>query len=318
MHIKWNKKGKLFEVTGNFGWMNTHAQIPTVLVLEDRLRVYFSTRPRKDLGLTGFVDLDKKDPRRILYICKEPVLELGKPGMFDNHGIFPTHVRRMEGRVYLYYVGWYRGSSIPYHNAVGLAVSEDDGLSFKKLFDGPILDRTPKEPYSTGSVYIVQKNDVYNMFYNEVFDWVLVNNKYEPLYHIKHAISENGVEWRKTDTICIRGQHHQEGVARPSIIYKEGHYHMWFCYRGSEDFRDGKDSYRIGYAWSKNLLEWNREDRLAGISVSDTGWDSTMMAYPCVIEVGNETLMLYNGNGFGASGFGYASGTWEVDTDERR
>jgi predicted GH43/DUF377 family glycosyl hydrolase len=86
---------------------------------------------------------------------------------------------------------------------------------------------------------------------------------------------------------------------------------MWFCFRGSEDFRGGKDSYRIGYAWSNDLLAWQREDDLAGINVSESGWDSEMITYPCVVQVDSQYLMFYNGNGFGTSGFGYAIASWE-------
>lgn len=314
--MKWTKKGKIFEPTGNFGWMNTHAQIPTVLVMEDRLRVYFATRPRNDLTLTTFLDLDRKYPRKILYIHDKPILELGKYGMFDNHGIMPNHVRVVDGKVFLYYVGWYRGSSIPYHNAIGLAVSEDCGQTFRKMFDAPILDRTPTEPYSTGSIYTVDEGDVCHMFYTYVFDWMTVNGRQEPIYHIRHAVSPDGIEWTKTGRICVPDRYRGEAVARPSIIHKDGHYQMWFCYRGSKDFRGGRDSYRIGYATSKNLLDWERDDQAAGIDVSDGEWDSAMVTYPCVIEVGSEYLMFYNGNGFGATGFGYAVGSDEGSAND--
>ncbi len=314
--MKWFKKGRIFVPNNNFGWMNSHAQIPTVLVKEDRLRVYFATRPQNDLGLTTFVDLDKNDPGRILYIHSKSILELGKPGMFDNHGIFPSHVMRIDDRVFLYYVGWYRGTSIPYHNAVGLAVSDDGGLTFTKMFEGPILDRTPDEPYSMGAVYILNKDGQYHMYYNCVFDWIFINDRYEPLYHIKHATSKNGIEWRKTGQIVVKENYYKEAVARPSILYKDSVYHMWFCYRGSEDFRDGKDSYRIGYATSSNLIDWKREDHLSGISTSESGWDSKMLAYPNAIEVDGQPIMFYNGNGFGTSGFGYAVGSWEGISNE--
>lgn len=309
--MKWIKQGKIFEPTGNFGWMNSHAQAPTVLVLEDRLRVYFSTRLKNDLGLTTFMDLDKTDPQKILYIHHEPILELGKPGSFDNHGVFPSHVQLIDEKVYLYYLGWYRGTSVPYHNAIGLAVSDDVGRTFRKLFDGPILDRTAREPYSTMSLYVFKKENLYYMFYTVVYDWILVNGKYEPAYHIRLATSKGGIEWTKADRICIKEKYYKECVARPSIFYKDGIYHMWLCYRGSDDFRDGKDSYRIGYAWSENLLDWIREDHLAGIDISQTGWDSTMITYPCVVQVNGQYMMFYNGNGFGASGFGYAIASWE-------
>ena len=304
--MNWIKRGKIFEPKGDFGWMNTHAQVPTVLVLEDRLRVYFAPRPQSDLGLTAFIDLDKNDPKKILYIHDKPILELGKFGMFDDHGITPSYVMMVNGRVFLYYLGWYRGTSIPYHNAIGLAVSDDNGMSFRKLFSGPILDRSAKEPYSTRSMCIYKEGDQYHMFYCVDYDWVLVNDRYDPIYHIKHAVSQNGIEWTKTDLICIKERYYKEAITRPSIIHKDGLYHMWYSYRGSDDFRDGKDSYRIGYAWSKNLLDWTRDDQRAGIDVSKEGWDSTMVTYSYVVEVDGRYLMFYNGNTFGKYGFGYA------------
>lgn len=316
--MKWIKQGIVFEPNGNFGWMRTHAQVPTVLVMQDRLRVYFATRPQSNLGLTAFVDLDKRDPKRVLYVHDKPILELGRHGMFDNHGIFPSYVRTMNGQVYLYYLGWYHGTSIPYHNAVGLAVSEDGGVTFRKMFDGPVLDRSAREAYSVGSLWIVPGNNVLNMFYNEVFDWVLVNDKQEPLYHIKHAVSQDGIEWKKTNRVCVKPRHEREAVARPTIISREGIHHMWFCYRGSEDFRDGTDSYRIGYAWSENLLDWKREDDLSGIGVSTDGWDSKMIAYPYAVEVNGRDLMFYNGNRFGAAGFGYATAAWDDSNSAER
>ncbi len=307
--IIWKKQGVIFEPKGLFGWMNSHAQIPTVLVMADRLRVYFATRPQNDLTLTTFVDLDKRDPKKVMYVHDRPVLELGRRGMFDNHGIMPNYVCIRDGRVFLYYVGWYRGSTIPYHNAIGLAVSDDGGVVFRKLFEAPVLDRTPTEPYSLGSIYMVEAGGLFHMFYTYVFDWIEINGRLEPVYHIRHATSSDGVTWQKSGRISIREAFQDEAVARPSIIFQNGRYHMWFCHRGSQDFRGGRDSYRIGYAWSDDLLDWHRDDQAAGIDVSRSGWDSQMVTYPCIVQVDHEYLMFYNGNGFGASGFGVATGT---------
>ena len=44
----------------------------------------------------------------------------------------------------------------------------------------------------------------------------------------------------------------------------------------------------------------------AGITTSETGWDSTMICYPFVVTVDDRTLLFYNGNGFGQTGIGYA------------
>jgi hypothetical protein len=45
---------------------------------------------------------------------------------------------------------------------------------------------------------------------------------------------------------------------------------------------------------------------MAGIDVSNTGWDSEMICYPCVFEHKGTKYMLYNGNGYGRTGFGLA------------
>jgi hypothetical protein len=82
---------------------------------------------------------------------------------------------------------------------------------------------------------------------------------------------------------------------------------MWYCHRGSVDYRtDPLQSYRLGYAESRDGLGWTRLDHLVGIDRSDDGWDSVMLAYPFVYEHRGRKLLFYNGNGFGESGIGYA------------
>ena len=81
---------------------------------------------------------------------------------------------------------------------------------------------------------------------------------------------------------------------------------MWFSYRGSFDFRNGSDSYRIGYAFSDDLFKWTRKDDLAGIDISQDSWDSKMICYPYVFNLDSEVFMLYNGNTFGKNSIGLA------------
>ena len=75
----------------------------------------------------------------------------------------------------------------------------------------------------------------------------------------------------------------------------------------SKDFRKNKQkSYRIGYAYSENLLDWFRDDSLVGIDISQDGWDSEMISFPHLFELENKTYMIYLGNEFGRQGFGIA------------
>src|SRR6266702_2970695 len=106
--MKWRKKGMLFNVSGENQWMNSHAQIPTVLVKDEVLRVYFATRPKPDLSLTTFIDVDINNPERILYVHDKTILDLGQPGMFDEQGVMPSSVCDYQNQVWLYYGGWSR------------------------------------------------------------------------------------------------------------------------------------------------------------------------------------------------------------------
>jgi hypothetical protein len=46
---------------------------------------------------------------------------------------------------------------------------------------------------------------------------------------------------------------------------------------------------------------------MAGLEVSQSGWDSEMVAYPHVFELNGRTHMFYCGNHFGKEGFGWAT-----------
>jgi hypothetical protein len=304
--MKWHKKGRIFKANGQCGWMNSHTQVPTPLVLNDRIRIFFATRPEDGMSRAAFMDVDRNDPQRILYLHDRPVLELGAEGMFDEHGTIPNYVFQHEGQLLLFYVGWSRQQSIPYSNWTGMAVSNNDGLTFEKCYPGPILDRTCNEVYSATGLICIEHEGRWLGWYATGTQWLRINDRFEHTYEIRSCESHDLIHWTRTNKPVFPNKLPNEANTRPTIVFRDGKWHMFFCYRGIQDFRDGADSYRIGYAWSKDLKGWVREDEKAGISASAEGWDSTMIAYPFVVPVENRVLMFYSGNGFGRDGFGYA------------
>lgn len=305
--MRWEKRGQIFTATGQAGWMNSHAQIPCVLVSEDRFRIYFSSRPRSNLSLTTFLDVARDDPSEILYLHDRPVLEPGAPGSFDEHGVMPSFACWVGDEVWLYYGGWSRRVSVPYSNWTGLAISSDGGQTFRKTFAGPIVDRTPREVYSATGFFVRREADLWHAWYASGTEWVEVEGSLEEVYTVKHATSVDGIRWERDGRAVLPSTRRHEPIHRPTVIRLGGRYHMWFCHRSIRDFRGSDGSYRIGYATSDDLETWKRDDSRAGISVSDDGWDSEMLAYPFVVENDDEHLLFYNGNGFGTSGFGYAT-----------
>ena len=306
--FNWEKKGLLFKPTGQFGWMNSHAQVPTVLHIEKEgiVRIYFSTRPHKTLSLTTYVDFDENNFSKQIHLNPKPILELGDPGAFDEHGIMPSSIIEYKGTLFFYYSGWSRGKSLPYSNLTGLAFSDDFGKTFKKFSNEPILHKTATEPYSATSPHVFLHNNTWFMIYCSGTQWIKINNKLEHTYDLKIAYSDDGINWEQSGKIVIPQSDKKEAITKPTLLYLDNIFHLLFCYRSSDDFRGGKGSYRLGYASSKDLVTWDRKDYISGLSVSSIGWDSEMIAYPSISLIKNMYLLFYNGNHFGKEGFGTA------------
>jgi hypothetical protein len=306
--LRWIKQGRIFKPDGSSGWMNHHACVPIADKVSDEvLRIYFGPRDMQGRTTTTFIEVEADDPRNVLYVHDRPVLGLGKLGAFDDSGAMPSCIVNYEGRKYLYYIGWNRGVTVPYRNSVGLAVSEDGGLTFERVFEGPVVDRTREEPYFCASPWVMVDEGVWKLWYASSTGWMVVDGHPEPLYKIKYAQSEDGTNWIRENLTCIDYSFEGEANARPCVVKENALYRMWYCYRGSRGYRTDKEqSYRLGYAESEDGVDWTRKDGAVGIERSEEGWDSVMMEYPFVYAHRGRKHLLYNGNGFGESGFGYA------------
>jgi hypothetical protein len=306
--MRWQKRGLIFSVNRNYPWMSHHACVPIAdRIGDNRLRIYFGPRDTEGHTVTTFIEVEADNPARVLSVHDRPVLGLGALGAFDDSGVMPSCIVNHQGRKYLFYIGWNRGVTVPYRNAVGLAVSDDGGLTFRRMFEGPIVDRTRFEPYFCASPFALIDDGRWRLWYASSTGFQLVEGRPEPVYQVKYAESADGLTWDRPNITCLPYTFEGEANARPCVIKENGTYRMWYCYRGSVGYRTDRDqSYRIGYAESPDGLTWERLDRLVGIDRSPEGWDSVMMAYPYIYEHRGVKHMLYNGNGFGETGFGYA------------
>jgi len=312
--FKWNKIGKVFDPREHETpeWMNEFAQAPSVVKFDDFVRVYFSCRPKPDsngqyVSYSAYVDLNRQNLLDIIDISKEPILELGNLGTFDEFGTYPASVIKDEEKYIVYYGGWTRCESVPFNVAIGIGISNDEGKTFKKLGDGPILSYSPQEPFILSGPKIRKFNNTWYLFYIAGRKWIMDNGKPEPVYKIRMATSIDGIHWDKHNKDLIQDCiEENEAQASPDVIFMNGKYHMFFCYRYSTNYRGQANGYRIGYAYSDDLVNWTRDDSKVGIDVSKEGWDSEMISYPHVFELDGEVYMFYLGNGVGRYGFGMA------------
>ena len=309
----WKKLGKIFtpQDVRNKSWMKEYAQAPSVLVYKNFIRIYFSCRPYPDrdsqyISYSAFIDVNRHNPAEVVHIAEKPILPLGGRGTFDEFGTYPVSVIRMGRKIYAYYGGWTRCVSVPFNVAIGMAISDDNGVTFKRSGSGPVLSYSPDEPFIISGPKIRRFHNTWYVWYIAGKKWIRDNGKPEPVYRIRMATSKDGQNWEKYGKDIIQTTlGGDEAQASPDVIWYKNSYHMFFCYRYSTDFR-GKRGYRIGYAKSEDLFHWQRDDTGAGITVSSKGWDDESVSYPHVFESDGTLYMLYLGNQVGKYGFGLA------------
>lgn len=312
--FKWKKLGRVFnpQEVEDILWLKEFAQAPSVLIFEKFIRVYFSCRPAADsngqyVSYSAFIDLNRENLFERVNISKEPILKLGELGTFDEFGTYPSSVIRNGNDLFVYYGGWTRCESVPFNVAIGIARSDDDGKTFNKLGPGPVLSYSVDEPFILSGPKIRIFNNKWYLWYIAGTKWILDNGKPEPVYKIRMAVSEDGLNWTKINKDLIESKvEENEAQASPDVFFYEGKYHMFFCYRYSSNYRGKNNGYRIGYASSDDMINWKRDDSKAGIDISESGWDSEMISYPHVFELDNTIYMLYLGNQVGRYGFGIA------------
>lgn len=290
----WTKQGNIFN--------EHHAQLPVVDVYSDTYKIYYSTRNKNGCSIPMSISILKTNLKQYLHPI-EINIPLGNPGMFDHYGVMPTDIITLEdGTKYLYYIGWSLRKDVPFHNTLGLAISKDDGTNWKKMSDGPIFNSSYLEPGFVGTAKIFKENNNWKMYYLSCREWIESNNHLEPIYDIKLAISNNGIDWVPTNKVIIPLEENEGGISSFQKIDNKA----WFSVRGKVSYRnDTKESYKIKTA---TLIEdkWIR-DKNIDLDISQEGWDSEMVAYPYIIKENNNLIMFYNGNAFGKTGIGYAT-----------
>lgn len=311
--FNWIKKGLVFKANGQYDWMYCYTSPLTGFFVDDnRYRIYFSTRAKPDaegnfICRISYVEVDVRNPKQILYVHDRPVLEVGGLGTFDENGTMVAEIVKYKDKIYMYYMGWQRALSVPYNITLGLAISDDNGITFKKVSAGPVIGFSKDVPYGIGNVSVLISGDYdWHMWYTHFTGWTKKGNTFNPNYFLKYAKSRNGVDWIFPNIDCVRPSFVGENIATPCVVRIGDKYHMWFSTR--KDFGDsgGKGGYIIGYAYSNDMINWTRNDELGGMYPTGTGWDSEMVCYPHVVVLSDKIYMFYCGNRYGEGGFGYA------------
>jgi hypothetical protein len=297
--MSWKRLGLVYVPDGKQPWARSHAALPTpVHVDRDIFRFFYSSRDAEKRSHVGWVDVEVSDAPRISAVASEPVLLPGEDGAFDDSGVGIGCIVQTDSGFALYYMGWNLSVRSPWRNAIGVAESETLPGRFERFSSGPILDRSPEDPYTLSYPCVLQFGPQdWRMWYGSNLTPAVGNA--DMRHVIKLAQSRDGIHWTRDGATSVGFAAESEyALARPSVVKVGESLLMCFACRG--------ERYQVGVARSDDGVNWTRLDAAMGLSPSNVGWDSEMTCYPALFRHRDRLWLAYNGNGYGATGFGLA------------
>ena len=274
----------------------SHAAYPAAVVTDSgKVRVFFSTRNVRQNSFGARLDLEISGEHwEVTGRSEESVLMPGKAGAFDADGAALTSVVAHDGRLHGFYLGWNVLSDGTFANLIGHAVSSDGGESFVKSAENPIIRRSRFNPLCVDYPFVIRQSDGWRMYYGSVQQWSPTLRSV-----LKSATSQDLQTWQPgRDThvdLCEAGE---MAISRSSVLPCSDGYSMWYARRYNK--------YRLGFAVSRDGIDWERADEAISFEGQRQSWESEERTYPFVFDTGGRVYMLYNGNRFGRDGFGLA------------
>ena len=290
--VKWRKQGLVIKPDEKLWWMRTHAMVPTPEQIDGSLyRIWFAGRNEENQSHIGHAVIDLKEPERVLEISAEPALSPGRLGTFDDNGVLPSCIVNHGEETRLYYIGFKPGGTTRMDLFGGLALSHDDGKTFARWSEAPVLERSRVNPFINTAPWVVKDGGMWRIFYVSGVEWV---HKDQPRYNIQTGISKDGFTFERDGTVAIDFAPGEDSLARPYVVKKDGVWRMWFSAKGAH--------YLPRYAESYDGVNWQRYDDAVGLAPTKSGPDEDMVCYTAVLEHEGRAVMFYNGNGYGKNG----------------
>lgn len=296
------KKGLIYCPSGEKEWMQHSFMTPAPVLINDKIRVFGGIRDKNGVSRIGFVDVNAENPSEVLYVHKEPVLDIGEDGCFDDNGLILGSIIRNDDYYRMYYVGFQHVKKAKFYAFSGLAESKDL-LNFKRKYKSPIIDRKDWMKFIGAVHTVIKDGDVYKVWYVAGNGWEQIDGKKYPQYSVYYTESKDGINFDyKINHHIVKTNEIEYRIGRPVVCKIKDKYIM-FCSSDSVH-----KQYKICYFESKDGINWNRVDeKLKGLEPSNSGsWDSLCTCYPTLLQYKDKAYMFYNGNNMGETGFGYA------------
>jgi hypothetical protein len=298
----WHKFGLLYcpSGIGRHPKLLSHAANPLPVLLDgDVYRIFFSGRDAHCRSSVGAVDIDIVK-RKVIQDHNKPFFEHGPEGSFFADGVSIGNCYEANGSRYMLFMGWQSPKAGHWRGDIGRLVVKSN-LTLELESKTPFFTTSEVDPISLSYPWVLRGGgEGLFMWYGSTITWDAGNG--EMIHVINFASSNDGHCWTREGIAVPYKLGVAQAFSKPTVTRDaEGRYEMWFSYRSGLG-----QTYRIGKAVSEDGKAWRLALDEAGIDVSAVGWDSEMIEYPFVFDHQGQRYMLYNGNGYGKTGFGLA------------
>jgi len=301
--MRWSKKGLVWSNPGIGSWGTTSALTPTPFHLStDVIRIFAGFRDKSGVSRIGYVDLAATDPTHVLGVSETPILEIGRDGCFDDNGVILGDVIRTDHEIRMYYIGFQLVQKVKFLAFTGLAISKDNGNSFERFSEVPILDRVAGASTIHALHSIQRTENGWLAWAARGEGWEIRQGKPYPRYEIWQMSSADGLQFNQAQKV-VSVRNNEYRIGRPSVFKRpDGKLGMFY----TAGYLDN-DRYDAGLAVSDDGITWRRMDQDIGLTTSGTdAFDRLHLCYPRIFKAGNRHFAVYNGNNMGIEGFGLA------------
>lgn len=298
----WKKLGQLYvpKASSQHPKLISHAANPLPIhMYKDVYRIFFSGRDEQHRSSVGAVDVDIVQ-RKVITEHYSPFFEHGSARSFYSDGVSIGNCYEVNGVRYMLFMGWQNPSGGHWRGDIGRLIVSPE-LLLQVEGEEPFMGCDATDPISLSYPWVQARlSGGFDMWYGSTLTWDAGNG--EMLHVIHHALSDDGSNWDRTGLAVPYELGIAQAFSRPTTVLNDsGDFEMWFSFRSGAG-----EKYHIGYARSGDGRNWTLDLDGAGINVSPSGWDSEMIEYPFVLDHDGARYMLYNGNGYGKTGFGLA------------
>jgi hypothetical protein len=213
----------------------------------------------------------------------------GEEGTWEDLSVLMPSVLEIRDTLHM----WYAGFSAAEESGIGHVFSTDDGLTWTKNPENPVLKTGPEGSWDELRVYV--PSVVYDET-NSIFHLWYVGADASGHEESGYASSTDGINWTKYASNPI---HVKLGTS--AILLKDNKFHLW----GSSSSQNG---WVMGYFRSDDGITWSEvEDPV--MSPESGKWDYPRVQSSSAVFDGNTYHLWYSGGGFMTWQIGYATST---------